>query len=543
MYARLKTFPNKDGTQRTYLQIVESYRVGGKCRQRVVANLGRLEELQEGQLDRLIDSLARYSKSLYLKLNEADANWSKQWGPALILHHLWEKKVNLGPILRHILSQTEKTSPVEEAVFAMVLNRLTYPLSKLGLNERWLNSIYRPEFGQLQLHHFYRALDFLAESKEEIERLLFEQVRNLFNLEVDLVFWDTTSTYFEGNGPKGLAEKGHSKEHRPDRVQILVGVLMTKEGIPVAHQVFPGNTADIDTFKKAIRDTRERFCLKRVIFVGDRGMVSPDLLDQLDHDHIDYIAGVKMRKSTAVNAVLKTGGRYKKVSDHLQVKEVWYDADRYIVCYNPKRAERDKKTREELIVRLTKKLQKGAKSLVGSPGYRRYLVIGKTEASLNQEAIQKEARYDGKYVLRTNCDLDSHEVAEAYKTLWRVERAFRELKSGLDLRPVYHYADSRVKGHVMVCFLALVLESALIRYLNQGESKTSYLKLLADLSQLHAVELTHQGKTYLLRTELAGSAYEAFRVLGIRPPNKVTEVEQPELPQKGKCSGTSSLCL
>jgi transposase len=430
---------------------------------------------------------------------------------------------------------------VEEAVFAMVLNRLLLPLSKLGLSQRWLDSIYRPEFGSLQLHHFYRALDFLTEQKEEIERLLFEQVRNLFNLEVDLVFWNTTSTYFKGNGPKGLAEKGHSKDHHPDRVQILVGVLMTKEGIPVTHQVFPGNTADINTFKKVIRDTKERFCLKRVIFVGDRGMVSPTFLDELDKERIAYIAGVKMRKSTAVNAVLKTGGRYKKVSDHLQGKEVWYDADRYIVCYNPKRAERDKKTREELILRLTNKLQKGAESLSSSPGYRRYLVIGKTEASLSQEAIQKEARYDGKYVLRTNCELDSHEVAEAYKTLWRVERAFRELKSGLDLRPVYHYADSRVRGHVMVCFLALVLESALISYLNQ--SKTSYLKLLADLLQLHAVELTHQGKTYLLRTELAGSAYEAFRVLGIRPPNKVTEIEQPLLPQKGKCSGTSSLCL
>lgn len=526
MYARLKTFPNKDGTQRTYLQIVESYRVGGRCRQRVVANLGRLEELQEGQLDRLIDSLTRYSKSLYLKLNEADANWSKQWGPALIFHHLWEKKINLGPILRHLLSQTEKTSPVEEAVFAMVLNRLDSPLSKLGLNERWLSSIYRPEFGQLRLHHFYRALDFLAENKDEIECLLFEQVKNLFNLEVDLVFWDTTSTYFEGNGPKDLAEKGYSKDHRPDRVQILVGVLMTSEGIPVAHQIFPGNTADIDTFKKVIQDTKERFCLKRVIFVGDRGMVSPDLLDELDHDRIGYIAGVKMRKSTAVNAVLKTGGRYKKVSEHLQVKEVWYDADRYIICHSQKRAKRDKKTREDLILRLTNKLKKGSKSLVGTHGYRRYLVIGKTEVSLSQKAIQNEARYDGKYVLRTNCDLESHEVAEAYKTLWRVERAFRELKSGLDLRPIYHYTDPRVRGHVMVCFLALVLESALIRYLNQGEAKTSYLKLLADLSQLHAVEITHQGKTYLLRTELAGSAYEAFRVLGIRPPNKVTEIEQ-----------------
>jgi len=531
MYARLKTFSNKDGTQRVYLQIVESYRAGGKCCQRVVANLGRLEELQEGKLDRLIDSLARYSKSLCLKLKEADTNWFKQWGPVLIFHHLWEKKVNLGLILRHILSRTAKTSPVEEAVFAMVLSRLLLPLSKLGLSQRWLNSIYRPEFGSLQLHHFYRALDFLTEQKDEIERLLFEQVRNLFNLEMDPVFWDTTTAYFEGNGPEGVAQYGHSKDHRPDRVQILVGVLMTKEGIPVTHQVFPGNTADINTFKEAIRDTKERFC-KRVIFVGDRGMVSPALLDKLDKERIDYIAGAKMRQSTAVNSILKTGGWYKRVSNHLQVKGVWHDADRYIVCLNLKRAERDKKIREKLIVRLTKKMQKGANFLVGSPGYRRYLVIRKTEASLSQETIQKDACHDSKYVLRTNCDLDSHGVAEAYKTLWRVERTFRKLKSGLELRPFYHYVDSRVKGHAMVCFLALVLESILIRCLNQGASKASYLKLLVDLSQLHAVEITHQGKAYLLRTELVGCAFEAFKVLGIRPPNKVTEIKQRELPQK-----------
>lgn len=436
----------------------------------------------------------------------------------------------MGPILRLILSRTERSSPVEEAVFAMVLNRLLYPLSKLGLNDRWLQSVYRPEFEQLQLHHFYRALDFLADFKDEIENMLFEQVRNLFNLEVDLVFWDTTSTYFEGKGPSGLAEYGYSKDHRPDRLQILVGVLMTREGLPIAHQIFPGGTADIDTFKKVIQDTRQRFCLNRVIFVGDRGMVSPRLLDDLDRDRIEYIAGVKMRKHIAVDAVLKTGGRYKAVKENLKVKEVWYDADRYIVCYNPKRAMHDQKTREELVFRLTKKLEEnGPKSLIGERGYRRYLVVNKAEASLNKQAIQEEARYDGKYVLRTNCQLDSHQVAEAYKTLWRVERAFRELKSGLELRPVYHWNDSRVRGHVMVCFLALVLESSLIRFL-QKDSKARYLDVMSDLAKLHAIEMTCREKTYLLRTELAGDAYEAFRVLGLRPPNKVQEIVKPQTP-------------
>ncbi|WP_313884929.1 IS1634 family transposase [Desulfofundulus sp. TPOSR] len=165
---------------------------------------------------------------------------------------------------------------------------------------------------ELELHHFYRALDFLILHKETIELELFEQTKNLFNLELDLVFWDTTSTYFTGNGPEGLAEYGYSKDHRSDRVQIIVGVLMTREGIPVAHQVFPGNT-DIETFKKVIHDTQTRFLLRRVIFVADRGMISTTLLDELDKEHIEYIVGVKMRWMQAVAEVLKTGGRYKAV--------------------------------------------------------------------------------------------------------------------------------------------------------------------------------------------------------------------------------------
>lgn len=175
-------------------------------------------------------------------------------------------------------------------------------MSKRAVNE-WVSEIYRPSFSALELHHFYRALDFLIAHKEIIE--LFEQVKHLFNLELDLVFWDTTSTCFEGNGPEGLAEYGYSKDHRPDRVQLLIGVLMTKEGIPVAHQVFPGNTADIDTFKAVIADTRSRFCLRRVIFVGDRGMVSLSLLDELDHDGLFSGPGFRIGPL----ALLKTNGQ------------------------------------------------------------------------------------------------------------------------------------------------------------------------------------------------------------------------------------------
>ena len=200
MYIRTKTFKNKNGSTRTYLYIVEGKRVNGKVRQRIIANLGRLEKLQEGELDKLIEGLARFSQRQWIeaKARLVEAKWAKDLGPALVFRRLWEE-LKLDKVLRKLLSGTEISIDVEEAVFAMVLNRLSDPVSKLGVS-RWKETVYRAEFERLELHHFYRALDFLADHKDEIELELFKRVRDLFSLELDLVFWDTTSTYFEGRG-------------------------------------------------------------------------------------------------------------------------------------------------------------------------------------------------------------------------------------------------------------------------------------------------------------------------------------------------------
>ncbi|MGB9905684.1 MAG: IS1634 family transposase, partial [Desulfotomaculales bacterium] len=195
-------------------------------------------------------------------------------------------------------------------------------------------------------------------------------------------------------------------------------------------------------------------------------------------------------------------------------------------CYNPTEAKRDRQAREEIIKKLENKLKDGIKQLIGNSGYRRYLVIKKEKAEINYRAFEEDAKYDGKYVLRTNSRLDTAEVALAYRDLFRVERAFRELKSTLDLRPIYHFKDRRVRAHVMVCFLALVLESALLRSLKQANCQVEYMYLIRDLKQLKAVELTLEGIRYLCRTELPGNAYEAFRALRIRPPGQVVVIAQ-----------------
>ena len=527
MYARTKTFTNKDGSTRTYLQIVESVRENGKVRQKVLLNMGRIEDLQEGNLDRLIASLVKFSKKQWIKAEAENllVHHAKEWGLDLIFRHLWDK-LYLEDILRQSFSSAHTSEQLSEAAYAMVLNRISDPLSKRGVN-RWINEVYRPSFAQLELHHFYRSLDLLAEHKDDIERELFNRTQSYFNMQVDMLFWDTTSTYFEGKGPDELGRYGHSKDHRPDRVQVMIGVVMTRLGIPIAHEVFPGNTADSITFIQIIDNMRKRFNLKRVIFVGDRGMVSKKILDELDRNHIEYIVGMRMRKARDVGEVLRTGGRYKVVRDNLKVKEVWYDADRYIVCHNPIQAEYDKKARQEIVEKLKDQLKNnGVKSLVGNSGYRRYLLMNKDAVvGIDQEVLKKEATYDGKYVLRTNSQLDADEVALAYKDLWRVERAFREIKSSLDLRPVYHWKDSRVRGHIMVCFLALVLESALQRKLAEKEIEVEYLYLLRDLQQLKAVELTIGEDRYLCRTELVGNASSAFKALGIRPPLQIARIE------------------
>ena len=304
MYVRKTTSKNKDGSTRTYVQIVQGYRENGKVRHKIIANLGRIESLQEGQIDNLMEHLEKFAKETWIRSRPENLRieWTKQWGPALIFHRLWEE-LSVGPDLQTLLNGTEKTSPLAEAAFAMVLNRLCDPQSKLGVSE-WATTVYRQEFEQLQLQHYYKSLDFLAEYKDKLEVNLFHRIMNLFSMDLDLVFWDTTSTYFEGKGPEELAQYGYSKDKRPDRLQVVIGLLMTKEGMPIAHQVFPGNTNDVKTFKSILDDLRKRFNISRVITVGDRGMVSQKILKELRDSGMEYIVGMRMRHLKGIDYML-----------------------------------------------------------------------------------------------------------------------------------------------------------------------------------------------------------------------------------------------
>ena len=542
MFVRLQVCSNKDGTTRSYLHLLRSRRVNGKTRQELVCTLGRLDILQsDGGLDRLIEGLTRYSEKQWVQMQALEGGWQKIYGPVLVFRRLWEQ-LGLDKLVTDLQAGTGIQYSIDEAVFAMVLHRLLDPGSKRATHQ-WLETVYRPQVETLQLQHLYRALDPLLSGKEKIEEALFTRNSNLFSLNVDLVLFDTTLVHFEGRGPEGLATMARPGNY-PDCVKVLVGLVLSGDGFPIAHQVFPGSTADINAFKAAIKDVKQRFNLRRVIMVADRGCVSDTLLEELEkktpgEPQIDYILGMRLRKNKEVQKeVLRRAGRYQEVSDNLELKEVWVGEHRYVVCHNPDEEVRDRLRREEIIEHTRQELEtKGPKAFLMPRAIRRYVELAGGELNLKEKVIQEDARYDGKWVLRTNTELSAEEVALAYKSLWQIERTFRELKSGLEVNPVYLRTEDHVRGHIVVCFLALVLEAALIRRLrknvmpgplfntgvsltpDQGqETETSYRDTLNDLDQVRAVEIKANRKSWLVRTELAGQAALAFQAVGLRPP-------------------------
>jgi len=349
--------------------------------------------------------------------------------------------------------------------------------------------------------------------------------RDLFSQEWDLVFLDTTSVYVYRDTETAWRKRGYSRDRRPDLPQVVLGVAVDRRGWPVSWEVFPGHTADPAALEAMIAKLRERFWIRRVIVVTDRGMMGENSLKLFTDKRLayDYILGCRMRKQREVGEeVLERAGRYREVTSNLKVKEVRVGDHRYIVCLNEKEARKDAAAREAILKRLEEKLSGGAKSLLGNKGYARFLTMAKGSLRINEEAVAVEARYDGKFVLRTNTDLPAAEVAQTYKSLWRVEQTFRETKSTLEVRPIFHHNDETTIGHIVAGFLALRLEVDLQRRLDERGVEASWPKLMRNLAQVQAVRVELGGKTYLLRTDLEGSAHQAFKAAGVRPPSPVT---------------------
>jgi len=342
---------------------------------------------------------------------------------------------------------------------------------------------------------------WLGRVKEKVEEDLFLRNRDLFS-GLNPVFFDTTSIYFEGNGGEGLGQYSYSRDKRSDEKQIVVGAVIDSTGRPISCPMWPGNTADVKTLLSVIKRLKDRFGVIDIVVVADRGVVSKETVEGLGSSGIGYILGAKMRKDKGVKVeVVSRAGKYREVKDNLKVKEVVIDGKRYIVCLNPEEAERDALERQAIVESLREKLKEGAKALIGNRGYKRYLRIAKSSVEIDESKIKADERYDGKYVLTTNTALSAEEIALRYRELWQVERIFRELKSILKMRPVYHKYDSTIKGHVFCSFLALVLMKEIIRRLTLN---AEWDETRQDLDALYEVEVMHEGKKYLLRSPLQG---------------------------------------
>jgi Transposase len=539
-------FREKKAKNHSYLQIVENNKVNGQSRQRVIANIGRLDELQEsGKIDDLIASGARFSERIMVLNAHREGTLvetsKKKIGGPLVFDRIW-REIGCYDIIRELTRDRKIQFNIERAIFSTVLHRLFDPGSDRAC-EKWMNSYAIKDGDDLRLQHFYRAMAWLGEEqegrpvKDRIEEELFHKNQDLFS-KIDMVFFDTTSIYFEGEGGETIGQYGHSKDHRPDLKQMVVGAVLDQSGHPVCCELWPGNMADVKSLQPVSDRLKKRFGIKESCIVADRGMISGETLDWLEtgKNKRPYILGARMRRQKEVSEeVLTRAGRYEVIYGErekhgdpspLKVKEVWVGDNRYIVCHNEDQAEKDRKDRELILKSLEESLKKGSKTLVGNKGFRKYLKSDK-HFEIDMEKVKEEERYDGKWVLRTNTTLSAREVALKYKQLWMVEDIFRSLKSLLDTRPIYHKCDETIRGHVFCSFLAMILMKELKDRMDaKGQHNIEWYDVIHDLDNLEELELEQAGKHFSLRIGLTGCAGKVFQAVGAALPPTVRRMEK-----------------
>ncbi len=546
-------FRIKKAQTRKYLQIVENRRENGKVKQRVIATLGRLEQLQDsGQLEALLQSGARFAEAVLLVSAHANGELpaiaSRRIGAVKVFERLW-RETGCQAVINALLRDRRFEFSVERAIFLTVLQRLLAPGSDRAA-ERWRTDYAIAGVEALELHHLYRAMAWLGASlanqqgatpfsprctKDEIEEALFARRRDLFS-ELEWVCFDTTSIYFEGEGGASLGQHGYSKDHRPDLKQLIVGAVLDEHGQPIACELWPGNTTDVKALLPVAARLTQRFGIRKVCLVADRGMISAETIAELERREWPYILGARMRRQKEVSAeVLARAGRYRVVrapgQDRegpapLKVKQVMVGDHRYIVCLNEHQATKDAADREAIVAALREQLKQGEKSLVGNRGYRKYLKGKGHHFEIDEAKIKAEARYDGKWVLRTNTALSAEEVALKYKQLWQVEALSRTTKSLLETRPIFHQRDDTLRGHVFCSFLALILRNALLDRLEAAGQAHEWADVVRDLEALQEVEVEHQDKRFRLRTEARGTCGSVFRAVGLALPPTVQPLQE-----------------
>jgi len=549
MYLRTHKARVADGKEVEYLYLAHNVRdeATKKSVPKIVHSFGRADEVDREALARLCRSIARVcGLEVYDPRQEGARRGAENalppgvtqvetWplGVVWAAEALWER-FGIGEELRRVAKEAKCTVPYERALLAMTLNRLCDPKSKLGVWDRWLETVHLPSCGGLKLAQMYEAMDLLQRHAARVEEAVFFKVADLLNVEVDVVFYDTTTCSFsidEEDGEEGLRHFGHSKEGTWT-AQVVVALAVTREGLPVRSWVFPGDTSDVATVETVKKDLRG-WKLGRALFVADSGMNSEDNRSELARACGTYLMACRAGSVKEVQEdVLGRPGRYKVIADNLHVKEVSVGKGvkqrRYLVCFNPAEADRQAKHREQVLAEIAETLashkddsatSKWAIELLASKRWGRYLKVGRGgKVVVSPEAIRKAERMDGKWILITNDDtLSVEDAATGYKNLLVIERCFRSLKSAqIRMGPMYHSLPRRIEAHVKICTLALLLQR--VAELAVGES---WDRISDGLGHLQATEYRTDSHRFFQRNALHPDVRRILKKFKIPEPSEV----------------------
>ncbi|MEO5873892.1 MAG: IS1634 family transposase [Streptosporangiaceae bacterium] len=563
MYVKTTKRENKSGTVR-YLHLAHNEwdPVKGRAVPKVLFTFGREDELDRDAVKRLVASLSRLLDPADALAATAASDLefvsSRAFGGAYVLDHLW-RRLNIDTIMTR-LGQPKRGRPrdltvTERTLFALVANRALAPSSKLAAADWISQDVHIEGLDEVGEQACYRAMDWLHGVKDDLEKQVFDQVATLLNLEVDLLFFDTTSTYFEleeadepvgrdergdrlGDGQEageaadqvGFRTYGKSKDSRDDLPQIVIGMAVTRDGIPVRCWSWPGNTGDQKLIRQVKDDMRD-WTLSKIVWVADRGFSSERNRRYLRQGDHAYIIGEKLRSgSPEVKAALSRQGRYTEIADNMRVKEVRIsDTERFVICHNPEAADRDKYMREQLVAQLTELID-GTDTLsdfkrgelrgkiADKPGLNRYLrATPAGKLRIDTAKIKAEENLDGKYLLRcSDPHLSAEDIAVGYKQLLEVERGWRDMKQIIDLRPVYHRLEERIRAHVILCWLALLL----IRII-ETTTATTWQTTRRELDRLHLGAFTGPTGTFQQVTALTKPHIDLLAKLAIPQPKQI----------------------
>ncbi len=541
MYVR--TVKNNQGKE--YLRIVESYRENGKNKQKIIANLGRIDTISRKEVENIVYKLVQiYDIKGYVNLNSVEeAPDKKNYGIKVIVDRLFERYE-----MDKFFEKMDKKIrfDVEDLLKIMVMNRIIEPKSKLGI----FNDLdyygfkrKRPEGGSrmdeaetdeegIALQWMYRTLDVLAQKKEELEKHLYSQRISLFNSVVDLVFYDVTTLAFETQQTNELLQMGYSKDKKFNESQVVLGMSIVGkgnapkgvQGMPVSFDIYPGNTFEGHTFKDTIETMKKRYQLGKVIVVSNRGMMSRTNMEIVENSDYEFIVGKSIKQLKKVDIF---DGEFTEIAKGIEYREIEYEGKRLLIIHSKERAEKDRKDRIRLIEKAKKMLKDGNIESKSKRGAKKYLKTkNEVDYTLDIEKIEKDEKYDGYYGIITNTQLNPKQILEQYHTLWKVEESFRTLKNYLETRPIFHWTQKRIKGHIVMSFVSYIMQRTLELELERNNIEYSHEKIREAIKNMEYIDIKTNEQHFAIRTNMNVLAQKILKILNIPIPKVVTPYEE-----------------